>query len=151
MADYFISRLNSSDVSHSYVPLWDFDAPIEADREPVRDVSAGLIAANGMLLLHQIMQGEAGTSSRYLSTASRIAKETIALSLSTDRASFTLREDENGIAKPYVKDGSFDSILRNSTVCKHEHSLRVYYDTGLVYADYYFLELGNKLIRMGLV
>lgn len=85
------------------------------------------------------MHGESG-SARFLSAAVRIAKETIELSLSDDMASFA---DE--------RDPKFDAVLRNATACKNEDSLRRYWDHGLVYADYYFLELGNKFIRMGLV
>lgn len=150
MTDYFLGRLKTSGVAYPFVPLWDFDAPNQENGLPLRDASAGLIAANGMLLLHQILKGE-GESSRFLSSAIRIAKETTDLSLSEDRASFELVDDGKGGKRPHVEDGSFDAILKNSTVCNHEHSLRIYSDTGLVYADYFFLELGNKLVRMGLV
>lgn len=137
LADYFLHQLETSKHPSPYVPLWDFDAP--AEDPPIRDTSAGMIAANGLLLLYQAMHGE-GASARFLSATIRITKETIELSLSQERASFV---DEG--------EPKFDAILRNATACMNEDSLRRYWDHGLVYADYYFLELGNKFIRMGLV
>ncbi|KAF8861878.1 glycoside hydrolase family 88 protein [Acephala macrosclerotiorum] len=137
LADYFLHRLETSTHASPYVPLWDFDASVEDP--PIRDTSAGMIAANGLLLLYQAMHGEGG-STRFLSSAIRVTKETIELSLSQERASFA-----------DVEEPKFDAILRNATACKNEDSLRRYWDHGLVYADYYFLELGNNFIRMGLV
>ena len=150
LANYFLARLEASTCDHPYVPLWDFDAPVplNAGELPLRDTSAGMIAANGLLLLHQVLRGQ-GEGARYLAAALRIATETIELSLSEDKASFApLGEETPELAVP---QGSFDAILRNATACRNEHSLRQYWDHGLVYADYYFLEFGNKLIRMGLV
>jgi hypothetical protein len=37
------------------VPLWDFAAPVEEFSPPLRDSTAGFIAANGMLLLSQAL------------------------------------------------------------------------------------------------
>ena len=150
LANYFLARLESSTCENPYVPLWDFDAPVplNAGELPLRDTSAGMIAANGLLLLHQALRGQ-GEGARYLAAAMRIATETIELSLSDDKASFApLTEETRELSVP---QGSFDAILRNATACRNEHSLRQYWDHGLVYADYYFLEFGNKLIRMGLV
>jgi len=45
----------------------------------------------------------------------------------------------------------WDAILAHSTANYNANALRRYADHGLVYADYYFLALGNKLLRMGLV
>jgi hypothetical protein len=137
LSDYFLHRLSTSKYPSPFVPFWDFDAP--ASDPPIRDTSAGMIAANGLLLLYQAMHGENG-SARFLNAAVRIAKETIELSLDDDKASFKDAEESG-----------FDAILRNATACANEDSLRRYWDHGLVYADYYFLELGNKFIRMGLV
>ena len=143
LADYFLKRLMTASHSHPYVPLWDFDdIPIDPSVCPPRDTSAAMIAANGMLLLHQAVQ-----NSPYLSAVLRIAQETVDLSLATERTSFTV--DASG--KVEVPVGSWDSILANATASNNEYALMRYADHGLVYADYYFLELGNKMLRMGLL
>jgi hypothetical protein len=141
LSKYFLDRLSTSPHSHPYVPVWDFDAP--AETPPLRDTSAGMIAANGLLLLHQILHND----SPYLTAALRIAKETIDLSLSRDVASFSV--GDNG--EVGVGPGSWDGILMNATANNNENAVVQYSDHGLVYADYYLLEFGNKLMRMGLI
>ncbi|PLB46267.1 Six-hairpin glycosidase [Aspergillus steynii IBT 23096] len=126
LADYFIGRLDESSHIHPYVPLWDFDAPVTAGKLPPRDTSAGLVAANGLLLLHQILEGD----SPYLERALRIVAETVDLST----------------APP-----SWESIFMNATISNNEFSSDRSNNTGLVYADFYFLEFGNRLLQMGLV
>jgi hypothetical protein len=55
------------------------------------------------------------------------------------------------IARESVDGGSFDGILERSTAnFNQDHADRTW-DHGLVYADYYFLELGNRFLDMGLV
>jgi hypothetical protein len=108
-----------------------------------------MIAANGLILLHQILVGR-GESSAYFSAAIRIANETINLSCAEPKATFA----PTGLAivvEHSSEEGWFDAILRNATACRNEDSLRPYWDHGLVYADYYLLEFGNKLMRMGLI
>ncbi len=124
------------------MPLWDFDAPVE-NGHALRDSSAGMIAANGLLLLHQILNHD----SPYLTAAIRIARDTIRHALSTDRATFAAGPD----GKVSVKEGNWDGILMHATANNNEYALVRYSDHGLVYADYYFLEFGNKLLRMGLI
>jgi hypothetical protein len=105
-----------------------------------------MIAANGMLLLHQALVG-GPSSSIYLDGAISISKDTVKLSLVDDQTPFYLKE--NGMVD--VVEPGFESILKNATANNSEHAIMRYSDHGLVYADYYFLELGNKLLRMGLV
>jgi hypothetical protein len=108
-----------------------------------------MIAANGMVLIHQaLIDSPSGSSNHnYLDAAIRIAKDTIDMSLANDPAPFRLHDDGTvDVAKP-----AFESILKNATANNNEWALFRYSDHGLVYADYYFLELGNKLLRMGLV
>ena len=60
LAEHFIARLEVAPASVEvqvkggkagrYVPLWDFDAPID-ENDPLRDSSAGMIAANGLLII----------------------------------------------------------------------------------------------------
>lgn len=167
LADYFIYRLESSpDVVMEngvgrYVPLWDFDAPIKhtnvhGSEAPLRDISAGMVAANGMIILHGLLQG-AGMNElakRYLDYSLVIAKDTVALAYNNDEMGMSF-DSETGKIQTYaigtVDGRSFDGILERSTSnFNQDHADRTW-DHGLVYADYYFLELGNRFINMGLV
>jgi hypothetical protein len=151
LSDYFLSRLEASNLPSPYVPLWDFDAPVPLSPSelPLRDSSAGMIAANGFLLLHQISTKE-GKSSRFLSAAMKIANATVDLSLSREKAMFDPAATDLKV-KDVLEGEHFDAILKNATACRNEDSFRQYWDHGLVYADYYFLEFGNELLRMCLI
>lgn len=142
LSDHFIQRLRSASHAYPYVPVWDFDAPV-SENQPLRDSSAGMIAANGLLLLHQII----GKASPYLDESLRIAADTMALCQSNAQANIVL--SENGTIST---DGvEFDSILKHATANNNEYAVMRYSNHGLVYADYYFLEFGNQLLRMGMV
>ncbi|KAJ5259638.1 Glycoside hydrolase family 88 protein [Penicillium angulare] len=143
LSTYFIRRLLEGSHSHPYVPLWDFDAPFEDGNVPARDTSAAMIAANGFLLLHRALGGE----SIFLQMALRIAEDVAAHSLSPQSATLHV----NGSGKIVAQGTGWDSILMNATANKNEHALMVYGDHGLVYADYYFLEFGNSLMRIGVL
>lgn len=155
LADYFLRRLAESPApTHGNVPVWDFDAPpldeeADTDGQPLRDASAGMIAANGLLLLHQALQAvDPQRSSEYLAAALRIASDTVGYAVDrSDAARFAV--DEAGRVR--VAPGTWDAILKHSTANNNASALMRYRDLGLVYADYYFLEFGNKLLRMGLV
>lgn len=144
LANHFLEKLSAATHHHPYVPLWDFD---DAAVPFLRDTSAGMIAANGMLLLHQILQGSS-TTSAYLNAVLRIAKETVELSLAADPAPFIIDGRDGRVD---VAETEWAAILKNATANNNEYAILQYSDHGLVYADYYFLELGNKLLRMGLV
>ncbi|RFU81288.1 unsaturated glucuronyl hydrolase [Trichoderma arundinaceum] len=141
LTEYFLERLRSATHAYPYVPLWDFDAPI--GDKILRDSSAGMIAANGLLLLHQIL----GNDSKYLDDALRIAGEIIDMCQTTDSA----RLVTDAASKIKAQGVTFDCILKHATANNNEYALMRYSDHGLVYADYYFLEFGNKLLRMGMV
>ena len=122
---------------------WDFDAPPESDSFVLRDTSAGMIAGNALLLLHQALQGK----SPYLDAVYRILQDTRQYSMPINRAKFELDANERII----VRESDWDAILMHSTANNNEHALVRYGDVGLIYADYYFLELGNKLMRMSMM
>jgi hypothetical protein len=98
------------------------------------------VAANGLLLLHQALQGD----SPYLDHALQIVRQTIDLSLSHDPTSLTLSQT----GERAVAAGNWDSVLMNATINNNEYSLSRSNNTGLVYADYYFLQFGNRLLEM---
>ncbi|KAK2746162.1 hypothetical protein FQN55_005791 [Onygenales sp. PD_40] len=181
LAEYFIARLEtapecvdvlgtapSQHCTGRYVPLWDFDAPILDTSFPLRDSSAGVIAANGLVLLYQSLSslGLRGLAVRYLDMAVRIVRDTLELCLAPDRWVLATRDGagEGGDGKKDVVvdvvrvpsegggDGdSFDAILMHATANFNEFDFRRYWDHGLVYGDYFLVEFGNKLLRLGLV
>ena len=158
LANYFLKRLDESEAAHEcpYVPLWDFDAPIE-NGVPLRDTSAGLIAVNGMLILHQVLvlapEQEGIENGLFLKKALRILRETVELSLDGEQVRFISDgEGKDGRAKVVSEGGEvFEGVVRNATANWNPDAHKPYKDHGLVYADYYFLEAGNKLLRLGLV
>ncbi|KAJ5641452.1 glucuronyl hydrolase [Penicillium lividum] len=155
LAEYFIIRLQESPAKKCiWVPVWDFDdksGETDSQGDRLRDVSAGMTAANGMLLLHQALQAgekEKYDGRRYLDAALSIARDTIAYAL--DKGDVARLEVDGETGKVKVPAGSWDAILRHSTANNNSNALMRYKDHGLVYADYYFLEFGNRLLRMGL-
>lgn len=138
--------------SGRYVPLWDFDAPLEDSQSPpLRDTSAGMIAANGLLILSQSLSngGQHELSARYLEAALRIVQETIECSLAPEKAQLT-RVNGEITGEDTISGRSFEAILKNATTSNNPLGRERIKDHGLVYADYYFIEFGNRLLRMGL-
>lgn len=167
-AEYFVHRLATSpecveiDVAESqdlfptrrtkgrHVPLWDFDAPVDSE-DPLRDSSAGVIAANGMLVIFQslISLGQDALARRFLNAALEIVQDTIDLCLAKEKAQFV--SDGKSIT---VEDSTpgfiFESILRSGTANNNQNARRRYCNHGLVYGDYYLIEFGNRLLELGL-
>ncbi|KAF2116651.1 Six-hairpin glycosidase-like protein [Lophiotrema nucula] len=138
LAKYFVDHLPEDNV-----PYWDFGAPLPGPR----DTSAALIAAYGMLLLHQICKDEYEVHERtWLDTALKIIKGVADASLAP-KARFvtTSRGHED------VDLGGSETIVLNATINNYEFAPRKWADHGLVYADYYFLLIGNELLKMGVV
>lgn len=172
-AHYFLRRLDEARGRWpaSRVPLWDFDAPLppaapEFDgKGPLRDASAGVIAANGLLIVHQALAAlpreqavrmAAGTD--FLDEALGIVRDVLALAYDGDYAAFERPGEGEGAGGVNggesagllgLKESGFDGILRNSTTNWNPDAPKKYRDHGLVYADYYLLEFGNKLLRAG--
>jgi hypothetical protein len=163
-ADYFLRRMREGEGKwhHHMIPVWDFDAPQDNPFEPLRDVSAGVIVANGFLIIHQSLQALSTTAAAEISgdincldVALQIISETLDMSYDQDLASFELPvkgmvngDCGNGLK---VNESGFECILRNSTTNWNPDAHKKYKNHGLVYADYYLLEFGNKLLRAGLL
>lgn len=166
LAEYFLHRMETSPacVERSspgrpcgrYVPLWDFDAPVENAKTPLRDSSAGIIAANGMLILSQALSGRKchELAARYLEAAIAVVEDTLAFSLSEHPARLVWKEDnpEGEFNVEDVHPGqTFEALLKNATANYNAKDNHRYWDHGLVYGDYYLIEFGNRLLSMGLV
>jgi hypothetical protein len=163
-ADYFLRRMGEGEGKwhHHMIPVWDFDAPQDNPVEPLRDVSAGVITANGLLIIHQSLQALPTTAAAEISgdincldVALQIISETLDMSYDQDLASFEVPakgmvngDCGNGLK---VNESGFECILRNSTTNWNPDAHKKYKNHGLVYADYYLLEFGNKLLRAGLL
>ncbi|KAL4993967.1 Six-hairpin glycosidase-like protein [Aspergillus recurvatus] len=134
-----------------HVPLWDFDAPVDRS-SPLRDSSAGVIAANGMLILFQALLsiGQDNLARRFLDAAVEIVRDTINLCLATEKAQL-VREGASIKVEDSTPGWTFDSILKNGTANNNQHARRRYGNHGLVYGDYYLIEFGNRLLDLGLV
>lgn len=151
VADFFIARLDESGV----VP-WDFDArDVEGQGQP-SDSSAAMIAAYGMLLIHQGLVA-LGQPSRYLVEALRITQVVCANHLNPAAALLETNTEVETVECGRVHDvveriemGFGDTILNGATINNFEFAQRRWADHGLVYADYYFLLVGNKLLDMGI-
>ncbi|KAM0334980.1 hypothetical protein ACHAQA_000014 [Verticillium albo-atrum] len=164
LADYFVSRLETSPAivevqvpgkgtKGRYVPLWDFDAPIEDESNPLRDSSAGVIAANGMLVLSQALSslGRTAESKRFRDLAVTIVNDTLNFSLATEHAKLTYDSEQNISVSDSTPGSRFDAILKNATANHNARDHKRYWDHGLVYGDYYLIEFGNRLLKMGLI
>ncbi|PLB44152.1 Six-hairpin glycosidase [Aspergillus steynii IBT 23096] len=134
-----------------YVPLWDFDAPVDVV-EPLRDSSAGVIAANGLLILSQALTsvGRDALARRFLDAAIDIVRDTIDLSLATEQARL-LYGDTDVHVEDCVPGSTFEAILKHGTANNNENARRRYRNHGLAYGDYYLIEFGNRLLEMGFV
>ncbi|KAH7199306.1 Six-hairpin glycosidase-like protein [Fusarium oxysporum] len=150
-ADYFLGRLPDT-----HIPLWDFDAQEEsgATTQPP-DTSAAMVAAYGMLLIHQSLQNRSEPSP-YLGHALRIVDSVCERHLNPGASQKqdlgTIPTVENGRAT-IVKcvetaAGLGDTILNGATINNFEFAPRRWADHGLVYADYFFVLFGNKLLEM---
>jgi uncharacterized protein YyaL (SSP411 family) len=153
-ADYFLKRLEESE---SAVPPWDFDAPNEDGKRPT-DTSAAMIACYGLLLLHRSLIA-LGQQSSYFNAALHILASVCSTQLSTSARFVTIKEEvesvehgrsfEDGKLVVEMGDGE-ETILKGATINNYEFAPRRWSGHGLVYADYYFLMVGNLLLEMGI-
>ncbi|KAF2025009.1 Six-hairpin glycosidase [Setomelanomma holmii] len=149
----------------AHVPLWDFDAPIENENEPLRDSSAGVngltcllravvIAANGMLILSQALAStyryQHSLAARFRKAAIGIVDDTLKLALASEKALLVLEQYQQIQAKEVEPGRRFDGMLKAGTANNNVNARKRYANHGLVYGDYYLVEFGNKLFRMSL-
>jgi hypothetical protein len=141
LADYFMAHLPADGV-----PYWDFDAPIKSWAP--RDTSAACITCYGLLLIHEAM----AHNSPYLNAALYLLECLIEKSLAPPAHFKTYNSNPNSTESTlHVEMGTGEeTILRNATINFYEYAPKRYADHGLVYADYYFLLVGNKLLQMGI-
>lgn len=140
---------NSGQSVSRYVPLWDFDAHIE----PFRDTSAGVVAANGMIFLYQILTGMGSyqLALRYLEAATTIVNDTIDYALARQIVRMQANERDK-VTFHDVGPARFDGILKHATVNNNASSLldKKAKNHGIVYADYYLIEFGTQLPRLAI-
>lgn len=124
---------------------WDFDA---GGPEEPRDSSAALVAAYAMLLVCETLRedgGGEGEAEEFLRAALGSVGGIVDGCLSTSGPCAVRGDGAGG------EGDELESVVMHATINNFEHALRRWVDTGLVYADYYFLLVGNKLLEMGLV
>jgi len=152
-AEYFLHRLEKQqEINQSYkIPLWDFDGPIE--NHPVWDSSAGVIAANGMLILSGSLAscGQAALSRRFRDAAILLVETIVEWSFSEEKARFVWSVDGTFVVEDVKEGHSFDSVLKNATANNNAGARKRYSNHGLVYGDYYLVQFGNRLLDMGLI
>ncbi|KAH6683952.1 unsaturated glucuronyl hydrolase [Halenospora varia] len=151
-ADYFLNRLEESGSV-----VWDFDAPLSSEPRPT-DTSAAMIACYGLLLLHRSLVS-LNQQSPYLNAALHILSSVCATQLSLPAKFVTNKVEVESVEHgKSFEDGKLvvemgegeETILRGATINNYEFAPRKWADHGLVYADYYFLLVGNLLLEMGI-
>ncbi|KAJ4294224.1 hypothetical protein N0V90_007914 [Kalmusia sp. IMI 367209] len=151
-ADFFLARLPMNKI----VP-WDFDAlEVEGSSQPP-DSSAAMIAAYGMLLIHQALVA-LGNSSPYLTEALKIIQAVCenhmnpaATLVTTTSLVETVEHGPTPTSILGIDVGVGESILNGATINNYKFAPRRWANHGLVYADYYFLLVGNKLLEMDIM
>jgi hypothetical protein len=73
--------------------------------------------------------------------------------LAQEKAHLVVSEHSELACKDSIAGERFESILKHSTVCNNAASFSKNKpsDHGLVYADYYLLEFGGRLLDMGIL
>ncbi|KAH7148206.1 glycoside hydrolase family 88 protein [Dactylonectria macrodidyma] len=148
-ADYFLKLLPAEGI-----PPWDFCAPKDTQQPP--DTSAAVIAVYGLLLLHEARL-ERGEKSVYFDRAIDILKAVCSKYLNTPHKFVTSKcvidtvetvLHENPVRFSMKPADLPETILGGATINNYEFAPRRWANHGLVYADYYFLLAGNKLLEM---
>lgn len=129
-----VSSLPPSDAELTYR---DFDAP----KPCPYDASAAMVAARGMQMLSQLLAtSDLAASSYYFTAAIKLIRDTLR------ECAAPAATVENGVVN-WGEEG-WETILKHSTINGHRHARRQIMDHGLVYADYYFVEFANEILKM---
>lgn len=139
----------------------------EIEVEPT-DTSAAMIASYGFLLIYEALKlRQDSHAQKYLVAALRLTSAVCKRCL-TPRAKFVPRTDgatvrsivdtpDHGAEEQDlevigfdVDDGGCEAILDGATINNYEFAPRRWANHSLVYADYYFMMVGNKLLEMGI-
>ncbi|KKY35461.1 putative glycoside hydrolase family 88 protein [Diaporthe ampelina] len=137
------------------------------EAEPT-DTSAAMIASYGFLLIYEALRlRESAHAQKYLDAALRITSA-VCRGYLTARARFVSRangatvrsivdtpdhgaeEQDVEVVGFDVDDGGYEAILDGATINNYEFAPRRWANHSLVYADYYFMQVGNKLLEMGI-
>ncbi|WYZ39148.1 hypothetical protein EsH8_III_001062 [Colletotrichum jinshuiense] len=149
-ADYFLKQLPPSGI-----PPWDFAAPRDGLQPP--DVSAAMISAYGMLLIHEALEALRKPTA-YLKHALALIRATCNSHINGGgkylKSQRSIDTVEHGTVDEQIgwevdMENESETILNGATINNYEFAPRKWADHGLVYADYFFLLVGNKLLEMG--
>jgi hypothetical protein len=150
-ADYFLAHIPDDGI-----PPWDFSASETKDRPS--DSSAAMVACYGLLIIHECLTA-LGKTSPYLKAALHLLASVMLTKLALPahfcRSEIEMPSEEHGSSKGAgvleveMGEGS-ETILEGATINNYEFAPRRWANHGLVYADYYFLLVGNKLLEMGI-
>lgn len=142
----------------------------ETDKNKVEptDTSAAMIASYGFLLIYEALRIRGSShAQKYLDAALRITSA-VCKGYLTPRAKFVPRvngatvrsivdtpdhgaeEQDVEVVGFGVDDGGCEAILDGATINNYEFAPRRWANHSLVYADYYFMLVGNKLLEMGI-
>lgn len=165
-ADAFLERMPEGGDG---VPPWDFEPAPEGTgggEEPT-DTSAAMIASYGFLLIYEALAlRRCVRAQRYLDAALQITSA-VCKGYLTPRGKFVPRvngatvrsivdtpdhgaeEQDVTVVAFDVDDGGCEAILDGATINNYEFAPRRWANHSLVYADYFFLLVGNKLLEMG--
>lgn len=167
-AEYFLYRLETSPIcvevpnpagakptKGRYTPLWDFDAPLDDPTNsvnPLRDSSSGMIAANGMLILYQALAAidQDRLGARFRRAAMDIAEDVLSFALADEKAQFSKSAGGDILVVDVAPERSFEGILKFGTANNNANARKRYSNHTLVYGDYYLVDFGNRLLKMGL-
>lgn len=138
------------------------------DQVEPTDTSAAMIASYGFLLVYEALNLKQNAhAQKYLDAALRLTSA-VCKGYLTPRAKFVSRTDgatvrsivdtpDHGaeeqdveVASFDVDDGGCEAILDGATINNYEFAPRRWANHSLVYADYYFMMVGNKLLEMGI-
>jgi hypothetical protein len=115
-----------------------------------------MVACYGMLLLHEALVA-LKKPSHFLKGALRILSAVCAAQMSPPAKFITSTSSMQSVEHSVTTEsgplevhlGGPETILLGATINNYEFAPRRWANHGLVYADYYFLLVGNKLLEMG--